>query len=98
MLLVGVVGLGLGFLRDLVVLVLPFLLRPVYSLGCVSGLVLDFRLRCLIRILRSFRPVLGLGLGLMMVLVLWGLLEGLPSVLKRRAWVWLVVVALKELW
>ena len=46
MLLLDVIVLGLGFLRDLGVLVLRFLL----GLGCflcfVSGLVLEFRLHC----------------------------------------------------
>ena len=84
-LLLGVAVLGLGFLRGLGVLVLRFLLSPEYCLGFVSGLVLDFRLRCSIHILRSLRPVLGLGLGLMMVLELWVLLEGLPSLLEWQA-------------
>ena len=97
-LLLDVIVLGLGFLRGLEVLVLRFLLGLGCFLGFVSGLVLDFRLRCLIRILRSLRPVLGLGLGLMMVLELWALLEGLPSLLERQAWAWLVLVALQELW
>ena len=92
--------LGLGFLLGLGILVLRFLLGLGCFLGCVSGLVLDFRPRCLIRILRSLRPVLGLGLGLglMMVLELWALLEGLSSLLERQAWAWLVLVALQELW
>ena len=46
MLLLGVIDLGLGFLRDLEVLVLRFLLGLGYFLGWVSGLVLDFRLHC----------------------------------------------------
>ena len=85
-LLLDVTVLGLGFLRGLGVLVLRFLLGLGYYLGCVSGLVLGYRLHCLIRILRSLRPVLGLGLGQMMVLELLALLEGLPSLLERQAW------------
>ena len=69
-LLLDVVVLGLGFLRDLGVLALCFLLGPGCSLVFVFGLVLDVRLHCLIRILRSLRPGLGLGPGLMMVLEL----------------------------
>ena len=95
-LLLDVVVLGLGFLRGLKVLVLRFLLGLGCFLGFVSGLVLDFRLRCLIRILRSLGPVLGLGL--MMVLELLALLEGLLSLLERQAWTWLVLMALQELW
>ena len=45
-LLLDVVVLGLGFLRGLEVLVLRFLLGLGCFLGFVSGLVLDFRLRC----------------------------------------------------
>ena len=97
-LLLGVVVLGLGFLRCLGVLVLRFLLGLGYYLGCASGLVLGCRLHCLIRILRSLRPGLGLGLGLMMVLELLALLEGLSSLLERQAWAWLMLMALQELW
>ena len=45
-LLLDVTVLGLGFLRGLGVLVLRFLLGFECCLGCVSGLVLDFRLHC----------------------------------------------------
>ena len=45
-LLLGVVVLGLGFLRDLGVLVLRFLLGLGCFLSCAFGLVLDFRLHC----------------------------------------------------
>ena len=45
-LLRGVIVLGLGFLRGLGVLVLRFLLGLGCFLGCVFGLVLDFRLHC----------------------------------------------------
>ena len=45
-LLLDVAVLGLGFLRDLGVLVLRFLLGPGCSLGFVFGLVLDFHLHC----------------------------------------------------
>ena len=98
MLFLDVVVLGLGLLRGHGVLVLRFLLGLGCFLGCISGLVLDFRLHCLIHILRSPRFVLGLGLGLMMVLELWALLEGEPSLLERQAWVWLMLMALQELW
>ena len=97
-LLLDVVVLGLGFLRDLGVLALRFLLGPGCSLVSVFGLVLDVRLHCLIRILRSLRPGLGLGPGLMMVLELLALLEGLPSLLELQALAWLGLMALQELW
>ena len=45
-LLLDVVVLGLGFTRDIGVLVVGFLLGPGCFLGFVSGLVLDFRLHC----------------------------------------------------
>ena len=45
-LLLDVVVLGLGFLRDLGVLVLRFLLGLGCFLDFVSGLVLGFRLYC----------------------------------------------------
>ena len=45
-LLLDVVVLGLGFLRDLGVLALRFLLGPGCLLGFFFGLVLDFRLHC----------------------------------------------------
>ena len=97
-LLLDVVVPGLGFLRGLEVRVLRFLLGLGCFLSFVSGLVLDFPLCCLIRILRSLGPVLCLGLGLMMVLELLALLEGRPSLLERQAWAWLVLVVLQELW
>ena len=97
-LLLDVIVLGLGFLRGLEVLVLRFLLGLGCFLGFVSGLVLDFHLHCLICILRSLRPGLGLGPGLMMVLELLALLEGLPSLLELQALAWLGLMALQELW
>ena len=45
-LLINVTVLGLGFLRGLGVLVFRLLLSLGCFLGCVSGLVLDFRLHC----------------------------------------------------
>ena len=45
-LLLDVIVLGLGFLRDLGVLVLRFLLGLGCFLDFVYGLVLGFRLRC----------------------------------------------------
>ena len=97
-LLIDVAVLGRGFLRGLGVLVLRFLLGLGCFLSFVCGLVLDFRLRCLIRVLRSLCPGLGLVLGLMMVLELLALLEGLPSLQERQAWAWLRLMVLQELW
>ena len=51
-----------------------------------------------LHILSSLHPVLGLGLGLVVVLELLALLEGLPSLLERYAWAWLMLMALHELW
>ena len=45
-LLLDVVVLGLGFPQGLGVIDLRFLLSLGCFLGCVSGLVLDFRLHC----------------------------------------------------
>ena len=90
-LLLGVVALGLVFLLGLVAQGFHCLL----VLGYFLVLVLEFLLRCWIRIVRILRPVLGLEsvLGLEFALEL---AVGLPSSLERQAWASLMVLVQRQ--
>ena len=85
-LLLGVVALGLVFFLGLVVLEFRSLLalEDCLVFGYSMVLVLEFLLRCWIRILRNLRPGLGLEYVLELESFLW-LEELLPSLLERQA-------------
>ena len=90
-LLLGVVALSLGFLLGLVVQGFRYLL----VLGDFVVLVLEFLLRCWIRILRILRPGLALGSVLDLEFVL-GLEVELSSLLERQAWASLMVLVQRQ--
>ena len=100
-LLLGVLVLGLGILRDLGVLEFRYLLVLgdflVLQVGYFLVLILVFLLRCWIRILRSLRPGLGLESVLELESFLW-LEVQLPSLLERQALVSMVLVQRQGLW